>query len=286
MKIYIPNQSKQSIGGGWSWIGNISKYFHQNAETELVDNHAKADIILIPSASMITKELFNAMKESGKPIVLRIDNALKNSRNRGAGMSRLLKYANGADKLIFQSAWAMKYIKPWLRASRVDKKKLDDSVIIYNGTDTEIFYPPHQNTKAKFDYRYLFVKDKRFDEAAYHFHKKSLKDFECKLTIVGRFDSKLIEHNFDFFNGEKVTYLGQITDRNSMATLMRNHDVLLFPAFADASPQTVVEALNCGMKIELVNDIGGTKELLQLPIEALGLDYMGKKYFEELKELV
>ena len=282
MKIYIANQSKKAIGGGWSFIRNFSKYLNEiNAETSTVDSIQDADVLFISSASMITKELFESMKLSGKPIVLRVDNVLKSSRNRGAGMTRLLKYAKEVNLIIFQSMWAKEYVGDWLKRNDVD---ISNSIVIYNGTDTSIFYPPAK--RPSFQYRYLFIKDKRFDEAAYHYHKKWLAYNECKLTIVGRFDKKLIEYNFDFFDHEKVSYLGQVTDPNTMATLMRNHDVLLFPAFADACPQTVVEALNCGLEVELVNDVGGTRELMHVPLEALSYEFMGEDYVNEIKKLV
>ena len=95
----------------------------------------------------------------------------------------------------------------------------------------------------------------------------------------------MIKYGFDFFNNEKVNYIGVIDKPEDMAELMRNNDVLLFPSFADACPQTVIEAINCGLKVEMVNDVGGTKELIKLPLEMLSLEYMGNAYKEELERL-
>lgn len=275
MNIYLADQSKQQIGGGFRFVETFIKYT-QKLEDVYFTEMAQADILFIPSASMIQKDLFEQMQATKKPIILRIDNALKDSRNRGAGMSRLLKFAKGATQIIFQSIWAKEYLGLWLERNGV---KIKNSPVVYNGGDTEIFYPNKQS-EPLFVYRYLFIKDKRFEEAAYHFYMKSLKDKECKLTIVGRFPQELIEHNFDFFNNEKIRYMGQIGDPRTIAELMRNHDVLLFPAFADACPQTIVEARLCGMQIELVNQVGGTRELMQLPIEMIKADYMVNEYLK------
>lgn len=280
MNIYLANQSKAQVGGGFSFVRNFVKYADKVGEVRFTEM-SEADVLFIPSASMIQKDLFEQMQATKKPIVLRIDNALKDSRNRGAGMSRLLKFAKGAHQLIFQSLWAKEYIGPWLEKNGV---KVKDSPVIYNGADPEIFYPPKVRSPL-FVYRYLFIKDKRFEEAAYFFYKKAMQDRECKLTIVGRFPQELIDYNFDFFNQEKVQYMGQITDPNAIATLMRNNDVLLFPAFADASPQTVVEARLCGMKIELVNQVGGTRELMQLPLEQIKTDFMVNEYLKVFQSL-
>lgn len=307
MKIFIANESKQRVGGGWSFLANFAKYINKTEHSIVAldvpkktqDNDKtyeprleefktklteQADIIFIPSASMITEKVFTKLKESGKPIVLRVDNALKASRNK-RGMSRLLRYADECDAILFQSLWAREYLTPWLRRNMVEKKKLDNAEIIYNGGDTDVFFPPKGN-RPHFAYRYLFIKEKRFEEAAYHFYKKALADPECILTIVGRMPQELIDANFDFFNAENVKYMGEVSDRGTIATLMRNNDVLLFPAFADACPQTIVEARLCGLEVELVNPIGGTQELMNLPVEMLTLDRMGDEYIKEFQKLL
>lgn len=275
MKIYFPNESKQSIGGGWTFLRNIKKYFNAEKDIEIVDDVANSDIVFIIGATVIKGDQLHEWKAQGKKIVLRVDNVPKDSRNRGCGVSRLRKCAESADLIIYQSQWSKQYAMPLTQK---------DSVVIYNGADTDVFYPPKGN-KPKDPYRYLFVKDKRFDEAAYYFQERYKQYVEAYLTIIGRFDANLVQHNFDFFNGEKVNYLGLIDDPSGMAEIMRSHDVLLFPGFADACPQTVVEALNCGLKIELVNEIGGTRELVQLSVDFLSLDRMGSEYKQQLERL-
>ena len=275
MKIYLANQSKKNTGGGSSFVRTFTKYARK-AGIEFTDMR-NADFLFIPSASMIEKEYFDEMQKTKKPILLRIDNILKNSRNRGAGMSRLLKYAKGANKIVFQSSWAKNYLSPWLNKNDVNT---NDSIIIYNGGDTEIFFPPAKLRSPAFDYRYLFIKNKRFDEAYYNFQLLNQKNPEARLTIIGRFPQELIENNFDFYDSEKVKYFNQIDDPNTIATIMRNNDVLLFPAFADACPQTIIEARLCEMKIDLVNQVGGTREVMQLEREQITAEYMVNRYID------
>ncbi len=43
MKIYIPNNSKQSLGGGWTFIRNLQA----GIDADFVNNWREADLILI-----------------------------------------------------------------------------------------------------------------------------------------------------------------------------------------------------------------------------------------------
>lgn len=278
-KIYFPNESKQSLGGGFTFFNTIIDYLCNVPEVQIVGNANDADIIFICGATIIKADQLNVWKSQNKKIILRVDNVPKDSRNRGCGFSRLRKCAEAADVVVYQSQWARNYAMP------ITKK---DGVVIYNGCDQSIFFPATQ--KPHFDLDYIFVnynrdENKRFPEAAYHFAELFKKDNERKLHIVGNFSPEVVQYNFDFFNGEKIIYHGIIEDKKRMADIMRKAQVLLFPAFADACPQTVVEALSCGLRIELVNPIGGTRELLNMPREYLSLERMGSAYINTIKSL-
>jgi len=277
-KIHIPNQSKTEIGGGYSFIRNITKYLKtQDFE---ITCEAEADVIFICGATMTDGKSLQNWKDAGKKILLRVDGIPKDSRNRGCGVSRLKKCADFADRVIYQSEWSRREAKDLLNK---------DGSVIYNGADTDIFYPS-KKSKPSYNYFYLYVgyrkeEDKRFSEACYWFKEAAKKEPECRFTVIGRFNDELIKYGFDFYNHEKVKYLGVIPEPKDLADIMREHQVLLYPSFADPAPQTVVEALNCGMKIELVNPVGGTRELLYQPIEQLSLDYMGSMYEEVIRSL-
>src|SRR5690606_40784773 len=90
-----------------------------------------------------------------------------------------------------------------------------------------------------------FIRDenKRFTEAAYFYSQVARRepDRVC-LYIAGQFSPEVVQYNFDFFNGEQVEFLGPLTERKQVAAVMRTCKYLLFPAFADASPNTVGEA--------------------------------------------
>ena len=55
MKICIPNESKQGIGGGWSFRDNLTKGLKQEG-VKVVDKWHEADIILVLGPTIVSKD--------------------------------------------------------------------------------------------------------------------------------------------------------------------------------------------------------------------------------------
>lgn len=282
MKIYIPNNSEQSIGGGWTFFRNIQKGLKGKAE--FVSKWNDCDIVLITGATMTNRQEMLDAKAGGKKIVLRVDNIPKDSRNRGTAFSRMIDFAKLADFIIFQSEWAKDYAGWWFEQNGIDIS--NKSAILYNGVDTDFFF---ENSTPRNDKRYLCIQfnrdeNKRTPESFYLFHQAFRRDKDVELWVVGQFSPELVSYNFDFFSGENVSYHGIISDPAQLGELMRSSKYLLFPAFADASPNTVMEAVACGCEILGVNDIGGTKELINL--KGRTIQHMGDEYLKIFSDLL
>jgi len=257
MRVHLLNESKQSIGGGWTFIGNFERAAHKS-DIKLTPAWRDAEIILIPSSSMVTKETIREIEDAKIPYVLRIDNVPRNSRNRNTGTPRLLSFAHGAKALVYQSEWARDYIGPFLKRN---------GDVIYNGIDTTVFNPegPRENFVGKPTVLYCrFNRDetKSWERAQFRFQMIARKQSFASFVIVGQFSQELIEANFDFFMGEKISYLGVIDNSDRMAAVMRGCNLLLAPYYNDAYSNTIQEALACGLEIEFDNS-GGTPELIK-----------------------
>lgn len=281
MKVNILNESKQSLGGGWSFIRNFEKGVKEAEDIELVENWQDSDVVLIPSASMVMRDTVGIIKSAGKPVVLRLDNIPRNSRNRGAGTSRLYDIAQMADKVIYQSKWARDYLMPFLEKY---------GMVIYNGVDTEIFnkdgaWIDFQNNDGKIYLysRYNRDETKGWERAWYQYQMIHRADPKSKLIIVGQFSDEIRAYNFDFYNGENFEYRGVIDDPMEMANIIRGCDVLLAPYYNDAYSNTIQEALACGLEVQ-VDMSGGTPELLENGV--ITLEEMVENYREALDELV
>lgn len=275
MNIHIANYSEQQVGGGWSYIANLMNGCQQLGGVSFVD-YEKAEIYLIPSASMVQREQVKMAKADGKKIILRVDNALRHSRNRSTGMSRLWDFAEMADEIVFQSEWAKQVIgKEYLQTDR--------GSIIVNGVNQEIFNM-NQRTEdltARFTYsRYNRDETKNWEMARYIYQQAVYTaDVPCQLNILGRFSDDLRGNNFDFYQDEAYKFWG-VQPAPTVSQILQNTDYFIYTYFNDACSNSLIEALCCGCEIvDTYNmlDTGGSAQIMDI------FNDVGVKYFNHLR---
>lgn len=278
MKIFAP-VSRESVGGGWTFYRNFKKGMSQlpDVQVEFVDTWQECDIFFITGVTIVDPSVVREASKAGKKIVLRVDNVPRKSRNRrSTPHERLKEFAELADAVIYQSEWAKNYCKPLCGIGDV----------IYNGVDTDIFYPP-KNPSPDRENNFLFLfhgknEHKGFAKAHYLFQMEARKNPKAKFYFVydfGRDLPEMIDANFDFWNGENYEYIPKIENPDDVADLMRSCKTLIFPSICDASPNTVLEARACGMDVMGEDDksLSGTAELMKL--EDISLVNMCEQYY-------
>lgn len=284
MKIHIARSDDARLGGGWSWISNMKK-----AIPEHLTNYEDCDIYLIPSPSMVSKEEVDQAQADGKKIVLRIDNIVRNSRNRNTGMSRMKRFAEQADVVVYQSEFAKKLL--------INFTKIDGPVIL-NGIDTSIFHDRERKESAIAKFIYSRVnrdETKNWEMARYTFQLESeARENNALLNIVGEFSPELREYNFDFYQGEDYIYWGVVTDPSTLASIYRDSDYLLYTFWNDACSNTLIEALCCGCLVAdkySMTSTGGAPEILSKFYDPLygrnyfSLERMGREYLAVMETL-
>lgn len=264
-------------------------------DVRIVDKWQDCDIVMITGATMTNRDEIREAKAAGKKIVFRIDNMPKDSNNRGTAFSRMRDFILMSDFLIFQSWWAQDYVG-WWAENKVGSPllKMGQYKIIYNGVDEEFFYYKDDPLTRRGN-KYLYVQynrdeNKRFAEAAMYFHKEVYRNNpNAELNIVGKFSPEMIEYGFNFFSGEKIVYDPPIENPQDMGDIMRMCKYFLFPAYADASPNTLNEALACGLRPLLINKEGGSKEIYGRYLEGINpysIQTMNKEYYEVFKKVL
>lgn len=253
MKIYMAKLELGRIGGGWSFQDNL----YNGLKEHITTDYNEADIYFISSPSMVQRDQVEQAKADGKKVVLRLDNAVRNSRNRNTGMSRMKDFAEWADLLIYQSNWARDYLMPFLHK---------DGVVILNGTDTSVFKPPWIPAEEHTVLYSRFNRDetKNYEVARYWFSRYAEKHDDARLIIVGQFGQETRDANFDFYNGENFRYLG-VLDKQTMATLYQQCGKFLYTYFNDACSNTLIEALCSGCQIvgdNYYRKTGGAAEIM------------------------
>lgn len=304
MKIFVANNySDKTMGGGFVFAHNFVDAMLAH-DVEFTDTHLDADIVFIPAPTMLNdKEMANQILASKKPIVLRLDNAVRDSRNRGTGMSRMLKYASSASAIVYQSQWAKSFLHPWLEKEAApawyrhneEKGKPVDVRVIVNGVDTNLFHPSKSEDdrvrKERKEPIVLYSRHNRDEVKSWHIAWYWYVEFarqhkNAALWLIGQFSPELVQYNFDFFANEEIKYWGAIDNREQYAKVLRTADIFYAPYDYDACSNAVLEARASGLQIVTRPDpTGGIPELLDPELD-ISLERMGQEYFDLFTSLL
>lgn len=242
MKVHVLNYEPNRIGGGWT----AARYLYEGLEAV---SYEEADTVLITGPTMASHSDVEKAKSDGKKIVLRVDNAVRNSRNRGTGMTRLKAFCDVADLVIYQSEWAKKFLYPFTKK---------DGVVILNGVNTKLYYPS-SHTK---DDTYLYVRSSRDEGKQWVMAWYWFVNNPGYLRIVGKFSSENLDYNFDFYNNERFLFLGE---QPNLASFYRDSKYFLYTYLNDACSNTLLEAIASGCEIKDVYGMlqtGGAPEIM------------------------
>lgn len=288
MKVYIPNNSQQTVGGGWSFLRNIGKALSPRG-VQFVNSWQECDVMLICGVTMTDTSEVHEAKRAGKGIIFRVDNVPRKSRNRrNTPHERMKEFAKLADIVIYQSEWAKNYCYPLC----------GEGVVIYNGVDTNIFKKPEKKPKEEV---YLFMYHgrsdlKQFWLAHYYFQMVHRANKAAEFWFTYEFKKELQElqdANFDFWNGEPYIHLPVQPTQEAVAKVMQQCTHFICPYTVEAAPNTLLEALHCGLNVvgTVSMDgisVGGVKEYLELYEQGydFSLTRMGEEYYGLMRIII
>lgn len=263
MTTHILNYEPDRIGGGWT----AARYLYEGLGGV---SYADADIVLITGPTMASHDQVNQAKADGKKIVLRVDNAVRDSRNRGTGMTRLKAFSEVADLVIYQSEWAKNLIMPFTGK---------DGVVILNGVDTKKYTPDNKGA----DDSYLYVRSSRDEGKQWIMAWYYFINNPGTLEIVGKFSSDNLDWNFDFYNNERFRFMGE---QKNMADIYRRNKYFLYTYTNDACSNTLLEARASGCEIIDVYgqlQTGGGPEIMAC--KDISIERMVAEYEQQLQKL-
>lgn len=264
MKTHLLNYEPNRMGGGWT----AARYLADGLGHVPYD---EADVIIITGPTMASHSEVEKAKADGKKIVLRIDNAVRNSRNRGTGMTRLKAFCEEADLVIYQSEWAKKFLMPYTQK---------DGVVILNGVDTKQF---NSNSRMAPGDSYVYIRSSRDEGKQWIMAWYWFVGNPGTLEIVGKFSGENLEYGFDFFMQEKYRFMGEQTN---MPDVYRRNKYFLYTYLNDACSNTLLEARASGCEIIDVFGMlgtGGAPEIMAC--EDISVERMIEEYKEAIATL-
>lgn len=136
--------------------------------------------------------------------------------------------------------------------------------VMYNGVDTDIFFPPAQTAKqAPF---HIVGISRLIKLKGFQYVIEAMSSFapeECHLTLIGKgsYEPELRALVERLGVGDRVTFAGY-QSHAVIPELMRKADAFVLPSYADSYASAFLEAMACGLPV-IGADSGGARELIR-----------------------
>jgi len=244
MKIYISHRP-QSIGGGSNTFSWLFKRWCKKQRHKVVSNPTKADLAII-IAHLAHEEQIKLAKENGCYVVHRLDEYFEPNEDevRREKHGQIIRLNRLADMTVFQSKFVFENVYPYIKPRSYK--------IIYNGNDPELFFPSEKLGEYIGHVTWGVGQRKRLD-LLYKFVKTNPQE---KFLLIGRHS----ESSFNF-RLSNVILKGPVK-RKKIARFFRMMKMFYYPSEKDPCPNTVIEAILCGVPV-CYSDDGGTPELVK-----------------------
>ncbi len=277
--IFIPFQdSVNGIGGPSTFMRHLRQYLLETEYQFIEDErqYEKADSIFFPIS--YNKRILDHFKANNLSIIQRLDGVYYPSKH---GIRYLyynkdikLDYLKYSDFIIFQSEFSR--LECFTMMGEIPEDKYS---IILNGTDLEVFYP----VDKKFD------KNKVIFTATGSFRNRdmlepvvlALDKINERYNIVFKIIGPILNSEVkSFTNRDYIRCLGKM-DKEEIAKELQATDILIHCQLNPACPNSVMEAVACGIPV-VGFDSGSMKEVLHFCPELLA--HVSDEVFNQYKD--
>jgi glycosyltransferase involved in cell wall biosynthesis len=277
--IYIPfNENTRGIGGPSTFMRNLKEYLLK-ADYPFTDdstNYRNADCIFFPIS--FSSRILDFFKKNDLPIIQRLDGVYYPSKHgiKYIYLNREIKkdYLKYSDFVIFQSKYSR--TECFTMLGEIDKSRYK---IIYNGTDKDVFYPAEKK----------FNKEKIIFTTTGSFRNRDMiepvvlaldvlaKKRSIELRVIGPISNREV---IKLTNRPYVKCVGKM-DKKEVAGHLQKTDILIHCQLNPACPNSVIEAVSCGVPV-VGFDTGAMEEVLYFAPELLA--YVSDDVFKEYKD--
>jgi len=277
--IYIPfNEYSKSIGGPSTFMSNFREYLIGTGYPfiENKGDFRKASGIFFPIS--FDERILGFFKKNNLPVIQRLDGVYYPSKHgiKYLYLNHEIKkdYLKYSDFIIFQSKYSRKECFTMLGEVGENKYR-----IIYNGTDKEVFYPGDREfdkNKIVFTTTGLF-RNRDMIEPVVTALDVIAEKYNVELRIIGPIISKDVK---EYVKRPYIKCFGGM-DKREISIHLHQTDILIHCQLNPACPNSVIEAVSCGVPV-VGFDTGAMKEILYFCPELLA--YVSDDVFKKYKD--
>jgi glycosyltransferase involved in cell wall biosynthesis len=264
--IYIPFcDYLKSIGGPSTFMQNLREYLLKTGYPfiENKSDYKKAGGIFFPIS--FDSRVLEFFKKNNLPVIQRLDGVYYPSKHgiKYIYLNREIKkdYLKYSDFIIFQSKYSRTECFTML-----GEKSTDNYRIIYNGTDKDVFFPVDKKFDAN---RIVFsstgsFRNKDMIEPVVKALDLIAKKYEIEFRVIGPILNREVK---EYINRPYIRHTGAM-DKREISMQLHETDILIHCQLNPACPNSVIEAVSCGIPV-VGFDTGAMKEILYFCPELL-----------------
>lgn len=259
IKLYVGGTFKGHVGGGKVKLTRLEEHFKI---TNLNYNVA----YLLSNSQFVSQRCLRILRKRKIPIILNQNGVYYSSWYSGDWVSKnkfMADVYHEADYVFWQSEFCRYAANKFLG----DRKGKGE--ILYNAVDTnKLFIPSNKTKNSQFTFlltgNLVFHLIYRLETTIHAIFEARKIGLDCKLNIAGFLDDNSLQFSKKLISKlglqENVSFIGQYNQKDA-PSIYQNADAYIITKYKDPCPNSVIEAMSCGLPI-LYSNSGGVPELV------------------------